>query len=159
MEKLQLKTVYIDPKNGYKLVDTTDPRFKTDAEGNGYLILEGNSFQRVIKTFMVEGHNATNPIWFKKLKNLGIVIETEAILEVEHTEEDEFSYRHGDKSYTKVPFEKVLTENNKAFFTLIDGVIQKLFKRTIKKYTINGINVGSEYYFNKLLGLNQPAKK
>ena len=158
MEKLTLKRVYIDPKDGYKLVDETDQRFFKDTENSGYLKLDDAKIQRLTKTFMVDSENATNPIWFKKLKEAGITITAEGQeLEVEHVEHDEYSYRHEDRKYTKVSEDKVLTDE-KGFYALIDGVVYKLYKRSIKKYTINGINVGNEYQFNKLLGLDQPDK-
>lgn len=161
MEKILLKKVFVNPKDKYSVVEESNPNLYKDDQGNGYLNLsEGNiNFQRLISTFMVEDEKATNPVWFKKLKEMGINLAPETTeLEVEFVNEDEYSYKLTDGSFVKVPSEKVFT-SDKGFVALIDGVIKKdLHKRTIKKYIISGVNVGSEYFYNKLLGLEQNKK-
>jgi hypothetical protein len=161
MSKIMLKKVFINPKENYSLVDESNPNLFRDDEGNGYLNLNNGSinFQKLVSTFMVDDPKAVSPIWYKKLKELGINIPQDAVeLEVESIDEEEYSYRVKDGSFVKVPAEKVFTSND-GFVALIDGIIKKLNKRTIKKYSISGVNVGSEYFYNKLLGLEQKTKK
>ncbi len=158
MQKLEVIKVFIDPKNNYSIVDETTSTFYKDDEGNGYLIKESNQIQNLIKGFKVVG--AQTPVWFKKLKEIGIDINQDTeFLEVEAISEDEYSYRQAvDGTYTKVSQDQVLN-GKQGYFALVDNVVKKLFKRTIKKYSINGIDVGNEYMYKKLLGLELPSKK
>jgi len=157
MQKLEVRSVFVNPKKNYSLVDEQDDSFYRDENGIGYLVV-GDKVETLVSTFMVEG--ATSPVWFKKLKEMGIIIDsTTKELVVESINEDQFSYKQSDDSFTQVPFEKVLTGTKGDFFALIDGVIKKLYKRSVKKYTIAGVNVGNEYQYKKLLGFELPIKK
>lgn len=160
MKKLALKKVFVNPKDGFAIVDASNPNLFRDDEGNGYLNMNDGTidFRRLITTFMVDSDEATNPIWFKKLKEMGIEIPSDATeIEVECVDEDEYSYKHNDGSFTKVPANTVRT-SDKGSVALVDGIIKNLYKRTIKKYIISGVNVGNEYFYNKLLGLKQVKK-
>lgn len=158
MEKLALKRVFINPKEGYSVVDETNPTFYMDDQDNGYLKGENKNVTVLIKTYMVEG--ATKPVWFKKLKELGINITSETKeLEVEFVNGNEYSYKQSiDGKYVNVPSEEVLTSEKSGEFALVGGVIKKLYKRNVKKYTISGVDVGNEYYYLKILGFEQPKK-
>lgn len=160
MKKIQLTKVYVNPAKGYELVDATNQSFYMDDNGIGYLTLDDNKVQSLITTFMVEG--AKKPVWFKKLKEMGIVITpTTTELTVEFVDEDQFSYKQSiDGSFTTVDNSVVLTgtKGPNDFYAIVDGVIKKLFKRTVKKFVINGVKVGNEYQYLKLLGLDEPKK-
>jgi hypothetical protein len=158
MEKLEVIKIFIDPKNSYSVVNETDTAFFKDDEGNGYLLKDSNHIQNLINGFMVVG--GKSPVWFKKLKELGILIDSNTTsLEVEAINEDEYSYRNSiDGSFTKVSSDKVL--NGKAgYYALINNVVKKLHKRSIKKYSINGVDVGNEYQYLKLLGIEKPKEQ
>lgn len=161
MKKLALKKVFVNPKDGFAIVDASNPNLFRDDEGNGYLNTNDGTidFKRLVTTLMVDSTEATNPIWFKKLKEIGIEIPSDATeLEVDFVDEEEYSYKHNDGSFTKVPA-NLVRRSDKGSVALVDGVIKNLHKRTIKKYIIAGVNVGNEYFYNKLLGLKQEAKK
>jgi hypothetical protein len=159
MEKLTLHRAFLDPKNGYKLVSKNAPGFYVDQYGNG-LILVGETPEKLISTFIVEG--ATNAIWFKKLKELGIEFAKDAKeVEVSAADEEVFSFKNGDGTFTVVPNEQVLKNAKNGTFYVVSGPtkITSLYRRVIKRYFINGVDVGNEYMYKKLLGFEvQPTQ-
>ena len=163
MKKLQIKKVFLNPEKGYSLVDQNDPSFIMNERGDGFLVtvLADNKAKKVnLKVgFIADG--ADKPVWTKKLKEFGITITSDMKeLEIEFIDEEQFSYKHYDGTYTIVPSDKVFLGEDNKYFAVHAGILQDdLKKRSIKKFTIQGVNVGNEYIFNKILGFEKQEKK
>jgi DUF4097 and DUF4098 domain-containing protein YvlB len=159
--KLKLKKVFVNPKDNFAIIEDSNPDLYKDAQGGGYLnVTDGRiNFQKLITTVMVDDEKAVRPVWFKKLKELGIEIQnTAGEIDVDVAEEEEYSYKQHDGTFVRVLPAQVL-KSDKGYVTLVDGVVRALHKRIVKKYSICGVDVGSQYFYNKLLGLETSKKE
>lgn len=157
--QIAVTKVFLNPKDNYSIVSEASLRFDSPMKKTAYLVTNdasGKHAEQMITSFKVAG--AARPVWFKQLKQLGINLTPETTeINVEFINVDEFSYKGNDGTYTKVSANDVFSGST-GDFAMVGGMVQKLYKRAVKSYSIEGINVGNEYQYQKLLGFEQPKK-